>query len=224
MNSEATELKGKILRHLSRRPNEFRYSDHDQYREKYWNWKDKLDDLKISISEGQSTGDILTDYALMRAYSKADAIEAETYLHYLQDKIKLAVNQEILVQSMGTGASGGFHPQIYHYQIYELACIQDGSITKRIDKTMPAIPVMFLKINTEGFVRCDTDFGLLKNRQAEFLPQNLSVPKKEDFVAVGTEEIMTWRNKFPSNEIKYQMLSQTLKTSLAQKISNQLTL
>lgn len=173
----------------------------NKFQSSLFNWEAELDNLRKLLRNGETTGNIISDYALLAESSRSSVLEAEEYLHNLQNKTEACVGQEILVSVTH-----------YEYQTHKLAKIQEGGLRLAgIGKS--GLDISRLYVVTGGYVLSSDDF--YTHAGMRFFPENLVAPNKADFVAVGKDEIQAWRDKKTYREESYHKLSQVLSEGLA---------
>lgn len=205
------DLRTKILDHLETKPISEFYPRGHLLKEAQLKWRQALMDLRRPLVQGESTGDIATDYALAHESSLSGIIETESYLRHLQQKVAANVGQEILAVSTSFNGDRGFYGQDiwYPYQIYRLAKIEEGHLQVVVD---PNTKFLDLVVVTKGQAVWRSGFvAAFYGDKLGFVRGNLSVPRKG---VVGTEEMTEWRQQQPHEEY-YQKLSQCLTKHLS---------
>lgn len=208
------ELREQILDHLENRPYPGLYPRANLAQAAQLRWEEALIDLRRPLTQGESTGDITTDCALMNGRSISEIIEMENHLRQLQEKVASSVGQEILVKSGSAHMDRNNYGQtiFYPYQIYRLARIEQGQLQVVTD---PKLHLLFLAIATSGQAVVRTGLiSAIYGNSLNFERDNLSVPQKAGLCFVGTEEISDWRKEEPHEEY-YQRLSRCLTKHLS---------
>lgn len=218
----AEDLRTQILDHLETKPCPEFYPRGHLYHQALARWQDVLHNLRNPLMQGESTGDLATDYALAYESSPSRVIEAENHLRQLQQKVAACVGQEILTVSTSFNHDRRAYGQDiwYPYQIYRLAKIEEGPLKAIVN---PDKRFLDLVIITQG--QAVGRSGLIAafyGQSKKFVRDNLSIPNKRDSYAAGTAEVAVWRQQSADNEESYQKLAALLnKHRLSQPVSSQ---
>ncbi len=182
----------------------------------FYKWQARLIKLQELLRSGQTTGDALTDFVLVRYDSLSKALAVEKYLRELQAKIVKAVGQEILVVEKQTGRIT--RGQCYDYNTHKLTLITDPNLKVDLGKPGQTRIGLLSSIDArvdlpvEGYAYVSDDRFNARGR-IRFYQENLNLPepdKQEDFFAVGTEEISLYLREHISKVTEYKILKDML--------------
>ncbi len=202
---------------MSRRPGEMpgrnshiSKQDIRKYEFTYFKWQKKLVDLRELLRSGQTTGDPLTDYALIKHETKQEVIDEISYLQALQERVTGYVDEEILVTALEHGMFGcdTYGQGFTHYdsKAYKLAKIRSGELIVELGKCHLDLPQVYF--NTGGYAYYTTDVYAIPHRST-FFPENLKTPLPKESITIGTNGIQIWRDESDYHQYIYKMLSAT---------------